>query len=286
MFVRGILAQWLRNAAQQKLREAAMEAARREIGGEGEAAPADCHVGIVFALGVESGGMEDRLGNLTTTQGFGFVAKRGELAGRGVVVMRSGQGLEAAARAAEALLVGHHPRWVISAGFAGGLRPELARHDVVMVDGLVNIQGERLALDLKVDRASLAQVKHVHVGRLLTADHTIRLPDEKRALGQKYEAVAVDTETYGVATVCRERHVPFLAVRIVSDSVDETLPKDIDRLLYGMQTASAARKAGTVLGTFWNRPGSAKDLYARKERALAASDRLAKFLGGMMEQLG
>lgn len=289
MFMRAILAQWLRNAAQQKLREAAMEAAQRELGGDaedGDAPPPDCQVGIVFALGVESGGMEDRLEGLATTRGYGFVAKRGMLGERGVVLIRSGPAAEAAARAAEALLVGHNPRWVISAGFAGGLRPELALHDLLMVDSVVDLQGRPLALDMKVDRTSLAQAKHVHVGRLLTADRIIRLPEEKRTLGEKHEALAVDMETYAVAEVCRRRHVPFLAVRIISDTADETLPPDIDRLMQATQSSSVARTAGTVVGTLWNRPGSVKDLYALKERALQASDRLAKFLAGMIGQLG
>ena len=41
-----------------------------------------CHVGVVFALGIEAGGLVDRLSGVIRTQGAGFSARVGGLAGR------------------------------------------------------------------------------------------------------------------------------------------------------------------------------------------------------------
>ncbi len=158
----------------------------------------------------------------------------------------------------------------------------MKRHDLLMVDGLVDVEGNRLAIDLKVDPAAAAEMPNVHVGRLLTGDRIVGRPDEKRSLGAKHAAVAIDMETFAVAEVCRRRKVRFLAVRIISDGVDDELPPDMEKLI---RQKTPLRKFGAVAGTLMNRLGSVKDMYRLKENALVASDRLAKFLASSIEQL-
>jgi len=302
MVLRYLLGSWLRNAAKQKVRETVVEAAREQFREASEQAPheapheapdkpadaesaqqpAPCHVGTVFALGIESGCLEDRMSGSVSTRGHGFLVREGGLAGRAVALVLSGPGRSAAAKATEALIEGHHPQWVISTGFAGGLDANLRRNDILMADHLVDTSGNRLQLDLKINPAALAVVPGVHVGRLLTADRLIRLPNEKRSLGAQYDAKAVDMETFAVAEVCRRRQTRFLSVRVISDAVDDELPKDIENLV-NQKTKTA--QLGAAAGAIWNRPSSAKDMYQLKENALLASERLAKFLVGIVEQL-
>jgi adenosylhomocysteine nucleosidase len=287
MVLRYLLRNWLQQAAQQKIRETVSEAARRGISPEAaqsetSAEPQRCDIGAVFALSIESGGLEDLLGGLVTTKGHGFTAKQGNLQGRKVVLLEAGAGLKSAAAATELLIAGHQPQWVISAGFAGGLSPNLKRHDILMADSLVDEAGNGLTIDLKVDPASLSQSRGVHVGRLLTVDRIVRLPSEKQKLGQTTQALAVDMESFAVAEVCRRHQVRFLAVRVISDPHDEQLPHDIERLV--RQTTSLSR-LGAAVGTVWQRPGSIKDMYQLRESSLIATDRLAKFLAGTIQQL-
>ncbi|HEY4761204.1 MAG TPA: hypothetical protein VIH42_11545, partial [Thermoguttaceae bacterium] len=103
-----------------------------------------CHCGVIFALGIESGGFEDLLSGLVRIRGHGFVAKEGGLKGRRIVVIRSGPGQKNAARAAELLIDGHRPQMVISAGFAGGLNPLLKRHDILLADQVIDQEGRSL----------------------------------------------------------------------------------------------------------------------------------------------
>ena len=74
------------------------------------------HVGIVVAPSFESGHFEDRLAGVISIRGHGFTIRTGGLAGAGVGVAISGHGQSSAACAAEALIAGHRPRWLISAG--------------------------------------------------------------------------------------------------------------------------------------------------------------------------
>lgn len=290
MVFRYFLNNWLRRTAGQKIREQVVETARQQWSDAAGASdeqeppgePPPCHVGFVFALPEEAGGLEDLLAGVTTLRGHGFTARRGRLNGRRVVVIRSGAGAEAAAQATEALISGHHPQWIISAGFAGGLVPELHRHDLLMADSLADLSGNRLGVDLKVDPAALARTAGVHVGRLLSADRIIRLPEEKRAMGQAHQALAVDMESFAVADVCRRRQIRFLAVRVISDAVDEQLPPGLQKLA---GQATLTRRVGAAAGAIWKRPASLKDMYHLRENALVASDRLGKFLTSITEQL-
>jgi len=116
----------------------------------------------------------------------------------------------------------------------------------------------------------------VHRGTLLTTKAVVRLPSEKKSLFQNYGAMAVDMETFAVAEVCRRRNVAFSSIRVINDTADERLPKDVNYLL---TRKTRAAQWGAALGTACHRPGSVKDMYQLRENALIASGRLAKFLG-------
>jgi adenosylhomocysteine nucleosidase len=279
-----VLRRFLAQQAQANLRDQVHEAMRQGLGSTdagqaAAAASARCDVGIVFALSAESGGTEDLLIGTLTTKGQGFIAKAGVLANRHVVVLQAGAGRLSAARGTQALIAGHRPAWIISAGFAGGLQPDLRRGDIVMADEILDISGRRLTIDLKANSDPRGGI---HVGRLLTVDKIVREPTEKAALGRQHQALAVDMESWAVGEVCRQDKVRFLAVRVISDAANDLLPEDLDRLV--MQQTTAGR-LGAAAGTLLRRPGSIKDMLRLKEEALVASDRLAKILVGVVERL-
>jgi adenosylhomocysteine nucleosidase len=269
-----------------------------------------CHFGIVFALGIESGGFEDLLAGAIRIRGSGFFIKEGGLKGRRVAIIRSGAGLINAARAAEALIDGQRPKIVVSAGFAGGLDPSLKRHDILIADSVIDPSGRQIILNQALpspDTSKKIQIRDIfnegrplqwplvyspidpaklawpglHFGKLLSVDHVVRESAEKQALHQQYQAMAVDMETFAVAEVCRRRGVPLCAVRIIHDSASDVLPPDVERLL--RQKTEAAR-LGAALGAIWRRPGSVKDLWALKENSLIDSAQLAKFITRLIEQ--
>jgi adenosylhomocysteine nucleosidase len=248
----------------------------------GNARSVRCDIGLVFALPQESGCFVDRLSGVVTTHGAGFVAKSGQLGDKQIVVIISGAGHEAAYRATDALITAHHPRWVISTGFAGGLHESLKRGDFLFADEVVSSQGRTLTIDLKLDSSALGKIRAVHTGRIATTDKLMFTPAQKRALHAESGALAVDLETLAVAEACRAAATPLVSIRVISDAVDETLPRDIARLI---AKPSRVRQVGYAFGTLLRRPSSAKDLLRLKETALVLSERLAKLLTGVIEQL-
>lgn len=278
---------WLMGQARQQLHQAAQQAATGAASPQADEPaplpkPEVCHVALVFAMGIEAGGLADLLAGTLRIEAAGFSAREGGLHGRRLLLVESGIGAAAAARATEAIIHGHHPRWVISTGFAGGLDDRLGQGDIVMADEIVEPSGRRLSINLKFDQQALAANPKLHVGRVLTTDRVIDTPQEKRALGREHQALAVDMESLAVAEVCSRERIRFLSIRIISDTVDRALPKDIERLV---KHKSLAGRLGAAAGAAVRRPSSIKDMWQLKEDALVASDTLARFLAGIIGQL-
>jgi adenosylhomocysteine nucleosidase len=280
-----LLRGWLANLAKERLQATLVEAAQEQLRAQAEAAQEHAgsfDVGLLFALGAESGGLEDMLDRMVAVKGTPFAIRRGLLKGRNVVLFRSGAGRAAAAKAAETLLNAHLPTWIISAGFCGGLDPRLKRQDILVADTIVDAEGNSISVALPDEVRALAGEQKTHVGKLLTADRIICLPKDKRALGEKHAALGVDMESLAVAEVCRQHPTRFLAVRVVSDAVGDELPREVERLL---KQKSNASRWGAALGAMINRPGSVKDMYNLKENALLATDALGRFLARLIVRL-
>lgn len=279
-----LLRGWLLYAGKEQVLKAAGDAARQymqsrsESQSGGPSAPAE--VGVVFALPQEMGCLEDRMAGLVRTRGNQLTVVRGELAGHAVVAVQSGTGRKAAAHATEALILGHRPAVVISAGFCGGLDAALQRNHILIANEVVTDGGsEPLAVSIA---AEARKIDSLHVGRLLTVDRIIRTADEKAKLRQQFDALAVDMETAAVLTTCQQHGVPCLGVRVVSDTAQETLPPEVFQLVKQKTTAG---RLGAAFGAVFRRPGSIKDLYRLKENALIAADTLAKFLEQVVVEL-
>jgi adenosylhomocysteine nucleosidase len=292
MLLRWLVNNYLRDAAQGQLQEVVAQTLRgvqpgaEPTEGAKEAAPPElappCDVAFIFALGIESGGLVDKLTGASATKCKTFLEHAGSIQGKEVVIAESGLGAEAAAAATADVIKFHEPAWVVSAGFAGGLADGPKRGDFLMADQVINLKGERLEVGLKLSPEAIAATKRLHVGRLLTVEKLIGTQTEKRKLGEEHQALACDMESFAVAETCRQLKTRFLSVRIISDGVDDQLPKEIERL---MKQTTLGAKLGAAAKAVFSRPQSAADMWKLQDEALKASDRLAKFLLSMLPQL-
>ncbi len=89
-------------------------------------------------------------------------------------------------------------------------------------------------------------------------------------------------ETLAVAEVCQRERQRFLAVRVISDALEEELPADVEHLV---TRTTWARRIGAAAGTVIRRPSTVKDLWRFRETALVCAKKLAEFLPGVIDQL-
>jgi len=247
-----------------------------EQGQTRDAAHAD--VGVVCALSIEMSSFLARCERVRKYVGGRFVFRGGLFGPTRVAVVESGMGESRAAAATHALIDAHTPDWVFSCGFAGALKPHLKPGDVVVGNAVLSPDGRRLAIDVKMTEDP---ERGFHVGPVLTADHLVRTAAEKKELGEKYDALVVDMESWAVADACRQRRKPFVAVRVVTDEMAKDLPSEILTLV----GQSGAVRLGAAVGAIWKRPGSFKEIWRLREVAYQAADRLADFLAFVIPQL-
>ncbi len=237
-------------------------------------------VGLVFALGLEQASIEGPTTHVErheTPDGKFRLCRLGE---RSLAAVVSGPGRDAAQRATETLLQAYRPRLVISAGFAGGLSPDLNPADVAMAQRIVRLAGPAVV----VERTMLErfQVEGVTIGPFAEVEAIVSAAGAKRAWAERTDAVACDLESAAVAEVCIPHATPFLAVRAITDAVDEDLPNDLAPL---MEARGAARTLGAVVGSLWRRPASLKDMWNLHERAVVAAAALGRVLVQIIERL-
>jgi len=231
-------------------------------------------VGIVFAVPIEADAFARLVSGVTALEAGGLVFREGHVAGRGVAWCVAGVGREAAARAARRLILGHRPRIVISAGFAGGLAPDLVRGSL--------IRAARVTLP---DRSKELRLAHAvaMTGRdltLVTADRILTTPAEKADLRAASGADAVDMETFAVAEVAAAEGLPCGSVRVISDDASQTLPREVAMLT---RPQSAMRRLGVALGAIGRRPRAAADLWQLWEHAVSDGRTLATALADLCE---
>jgi adenosylhomocysteine nucleosidase len=242
-------------------------------------APTPADIGVVAALAIEVGPLLARLKDVRKYSGPRFSVVEGECSGKLVAVVLTGTGRARAQRGAEILLDGHRPRWIISAGFAGGLDPSLRRNDVFLPGEVVNLEGRSFAIDLAIPPG--AESQGLRTGRLLTVDEIVRTAAEKAELRGKFQADVVDMETSAVAALCGDRGVRFLPVRVVSDEAGTDLPPEILSII----GRSGGLRLGATMGALWKRPSSVKDLLALRQHAVEAAARLSTFLAATFPRL-
>lgn len=153
-----------------------------------------------------------------------------------VVLVKSGIGKVAAAVAAVELIKNFAPMQIINTGIAGGLDKgvsvmdvvagaETAYHDVWCGEGNVVGQVQGMPASYLGDKNLLQKISKirsdvaVHRGLIVSGDRFIeKLQELKDIKAQFPKALAVDMEGAAVAQVCLLYKVPFLALRIISDT--------------------------------------------------------------------
>lgn len=236
------------------------------------------HVGIVHATAMEVAPFLDRCERVRKYSGGDLVFRGGLMGEIRIALAQSGMGPKLATRATKALIDGHAPGWIISAGFSGALQTGMKIGDIVVANSVVDTAGTELAIDLKMEPNPATGL---HVGRLLMVDHIVRTIVDKKALAEQHAAMAVDMESLAVAQVCREAKIRFLAVRVISDDLSADLPAEI----LSVVGSSGTFRLGAAVGALFKRPGSAKDMWRLREQGMDAAERLATFLEGVIEQL-
>lgn len=271
-----LIQMWARNQATQALHEGMSSALASSsetdgsVTSDSDADHPSADVGIVAALPIELSTFVDRLSHVKRVTAGGFRYVGGRLGALRIVIVFSGPGMYRATKAAQALVETYEPRWMISAGFAGGLNPDLSVGSVVVPRRLITDQAQSLLLGGAFDGNGSNAIS----GTLITTRDVVRTRKAKDAIYQNLGADVVDLETWAVANVCQIFQLPLTSVRVVSDDAHTELPPEIMTLV----APTGAVRWGATIGTLLKRPDRIGTLLSLRENADLCSKRLADFL--------
>lgn len=190
-------------------------------------------IGIIVAMRKELDLLLPLLQDSEESRMSGFEFYCGKMGRHDVMLMQCGIGKVNAAMGTLMLVNNFTPNYVINTGVAGGADTKVNVMDVVagarvayhdvwcgpesvlgQVQGLpLYFEGAKRLIDLVPER------DHIHKGLICSGDQFIDTIDAvNRIKGNFPDALAVDMESGAIAQVCHLNKVPFLALRVISDS--------------------------------------------------------------------
>jgi adenosylhomocysteine nucleosidase len=156
------------------------------------------------------------------------------------------------------------PKRVITAGFAGGLNPNLRNGMVLYEDD---------DADFSEDLEDLGAIK----ARFYCHRRVATTAEEKLALWKSTGADAVEMESSVIRTICREFGIPSVTIRVISDDARLDLPLDFNELMTSEDRINFLKLIGAVL----RRPSRIPKLIEFQRQTVEA----ARHLGAVLEEL-
>lgn len=194
-------------------------------------------IGVIIAMDIEYRQMHDSIGGAT-----------GHVGNNEIVLWQCGIGKVNAAVGTMRLIQEHHPDVVISTGLAGGIDPQMRIMDIVaatqtvyhdvdcggisgsdvvcpigQVQGLparFDADGHLLDTALRVPRA---EGERLMTGLICTGDQFITDRERQNTIKRHFpDGLACDMESAAIAQTCYLEHVPFMCLRVISDTPGHT----------------------------------------------------------------
>jgi len=166
----------------------------------------------------------------------------------------------------------------ISSGLAGGLRPDHKIGEILVAEKVLAAERDLSAFSEPslVESAIAMGAKRA---LFYTANHVVIAAAEKRKLGAF--ADAVEMESCGVLVEAGLFAAKTVAIRAISDTSEEDLPLDFNRVTNDSGDVSLTR----VLGEVVSAPGSIPALMRFGQRSRFAAQSLANFLERYLQAL-
>lgn len=191
-------------------------------------------IGVIIAMDIEYQMMLGVLGG----------KPEGVIAGNEVILWQCGIGKVNAAIGTMELIQKYHPDCIINTGLAGGIDASLhvqdvvagsqvAYHDVWCGEGneIGQVQGlparfdgnERLLEFAQSIKEKIESCSQLHIGLICSGDQFITNKEELAKIKHNYpDGLACEMESAAIAHTCYLKEIPFLCLRIISDTPGNT----------------------------------------------------------------
>lgn len=182
-------------------------------------------IAVFAAMRLEFCGFPRELGMSRSKDGVPQVLFEGKCGASELIAVKAGIGPVAAQRAAERVLQVHAPLLVVSVGLAGAVDNKLSVGDIVICSQLYREGFPTLSSDSRFVRiAAAGNHDRLCTGATLTVDAPVATPGAKRRVAESWPVAIVEMESYSVAQEAAAAKRSFIAIRVISDTSDESVP--------------------------------------------------------------
>jgi nucleoside phosphorylase len=206
-------------------------------------------------------------------------AYRTNVSGLEIWVLLTGIGHDVAGTSSRAILWGGDIDICVSSGLAGSLNSQYSVGDVVAARQVIAVSGNGgVECDARLLKMAIEcgakEVRTMH-----SADHVVVSAAEKNDLGKA--ADVVDMESWEILFEALAFGGRVIAIRAISDSSEEDMPIDFNRVVTKEGNVSIPR----VLGEVMKRPGALPSLVRFGRQSRAATEKLVIVLDRYVECL-
>lgn len=193
-------------------------------------------IGLIVAMSKEFNQLANLLESPRQTKINGFIFQTGRLGENEITLVQSGIGKVCAALGTAELIRNFQPDVIINSGVAGALDSRLKIMDIVIgtetvyhdVDcgsdcQLGQIQNFPLyfpgCLELTAKLKTLQVESGLHFGLICSGDKFVSSLEDLQTIKRNFPAgLAVDMESCPIAQTCHIYQIPFISLRIISDT--------------------------------------------------------------------
>lgn len=206
-------------------------------------------IGIIGAMDEEVSRLKEKMKVDKIENKAGMEFYHGNLAGKDVVIVKSGIGKVNAGICTQILVDDFQVEAVINTGVAGSLRNEINIGDIVLSSDSLQHDMDatgfgyepgvipRMEQSVFEGDAKLLQLaKEVNeqvnpeistfVGRVVSGDQFISDKEKKDYLIKQFEGFCTEMEGAAIAQVCYLNEIPYLVIRAISDKADNSATMD------------------------------------------------------------
>ena len=202
-----------------------------------------------------------------------------------IIVVLTGMGRENAEKAVKYAIQEYSPDIILSTGFGGALYDGAFIGEVVWGSRVFLIQKDIIeTLELSYARDTIRRLPSnimIREGSILTLENWMGKTDIKKILPDEFSFPVCDMETFFLAKWPVEKGLPFLAIRSVTDLVDEEIPQEFLSVTDEHGGYRFSRALKLILGKPW----LMKDIVKIGKNSRVASNTLWSAVRSLIEIL-
>ncbi|HIW21259.1 MAG TPA: 5'-methylthioadenosine/adenosylhomocysteine nucleosidase [Candidatus Dorea intestinavium] len=206
-------------------------------------------IGIIGAMEEEVKMLKDEMELSETIEKASLVFHKGKIAGKDIIVVKSGIGKVNAALCAQILIDLFSVDMLINTGIAGSLNAKIDIGDVVISTDAIHhdmdatVFGDPKGQVPRLDTLSFPAnaklrllAKEVNeevngdiktfMGRIASGDQFVSSSKEKEEIVKEFDPLCVEMEGAAIAQVAYLNQIPYIIIRAISDKADDSATMD------------------------------------------------------------